>query len=117
MNNKRQIKGTEYNVAELVENAIAAADSQPLNIEKAKKSLETLSLIYGPRNWTDEEIARYARENAILDNLARATGAGGFQGQYGKIDFSSTEKAVSDVNAYLNRRNQGRRARWTASHR
>lgn len=112
MNNKRQIKGTEYNVAELVENAIAAADSQSLNLEKARTSLAYI----GNRNPTDEQVFRYARETVILNKLAQATGAYGFENQIGKIDFSSTEKAVSDVNAYLSRRNQAHRARWTASH-
>jgi len=113
MNNKRQIKGTEYNVAELVENAIiTAADSQSLNLEKARTSLAYI----GNRNPTDEQVTRYARETVILSKLAQATGAYGFENQIGKIDFSSTEKAVSDVNAYLSRRNQAHRARWTASH-
>lgn len=111
MADKRQIKGTQYNVAELVQNAIAAADSQALNLEKARKSLA----YYNP-NATDEQVTRYARETAILTALARATGAYGFEGQIGKIDFSSTEKAIAGVNAYLSRRNSARGARWTASH-
>lgn len=113
MNNKRQIKGTEYNVAELVKNAITAADGQALNLEKARTSLAYI----GNRNPTDEQVVRYARETVILNKLAQATGAFGFENQIGKIDFSSTEKAVSDVNAYLSRRNQAHRARWTASRR
>lgn len=112
MNNKRQIKGTEYNVAELVENAITAADGQVLNLEKARTSLAYI----GNHNPTDEQVIRYARETVILNKLAQATGAFGFENQIGKIDFSSTEKTVSDVNAYLSRRNQAHRARWTASH-
>jgi hypothetical protein len=113
MNNKRQIKGAEYNVAELVENAITAADGQTLNLENARTRLAYI----GNRNPTDEQVIRYARETFILNKLAQATGAYGFENQIGKIDFSSTEKAVSDVNAYLSRRNQAHRARWTASHR
>jgi hypothetical protein len=113
MNAKRQIRGTEYNVAEMVQNAIAAADSQVLNLEKARQSLAYI----GNRNPTEEQVTRYAREFAILNKLAQATGAYGFENQIGKIDFSSTEKAVSDVNAYLSRRNQAHRSRWTTSHR
>lgn len=113
MNTKRQIKCTEYNVAELVRNAITIADSQSLNLENARTSLAYI----GNRNPTDEQVARYARETAILSKLAQSTGAYGFENQIGKIDFSSTEKAVYDVNAYLSRRNQAHRARWTASHR
>ncbi len=113
MNEKRTIKGTQYNVSEMVQNAIAAADSQSLNLEKARQSLA----YYGNHTPTDEQVLRYARETAILNNLAQATGAFGFENQIGKIDFSSTEKAVADVNAYLSRRNQAHRARWTASHR
>lgn len=113
MNEKRQIKGMQYNVEELVLNAIAAADSQALNLEKARTSLA----YYGNRTPTDEQVVRYARETAILSKLAQATGAYGFENQIGKIDFSSTEKAVADVNAYLSRRNQAHRARWTTSHR
>lgn len=112
MNTKRQIKNTEYNVAELVHNAIATADGQTLNLEKSRTSLAYI----GNRNPTDEQVIRYARETAILSKLAQTTGAYGFENQIGKIDFSSTEKAVSDVNAYLSRRNQAHRARWTASH-
>ena len=112
MNTKRQIKGTEYNVSEMVQSAITAADSQALNLEKARTSLAYI----GNRNPTDELVICYARETAILSKLAQSTGAYGFENQIGKIDFSSTEKAVSDVNAYLSRRNQAHRARWTASH-
>jgi hypothetical protein len=112
MNAKRQIRGTEYNVAELVQNAIAA-DGQALNLEKARQSLAYI----GNRNPTDEQVTRYARETVILSNLAQATGAYGFENQIGKIDFSSTEKAIDNVNAYLSRRNQAHRARWTESHR
>jgi hypothetical protein len=113
MNEKRQIRGTEYNIAEMVQNAIAAADGQSFNLEKARASLA----YYGNHTPTDEQVIRYARETVILGKLAQATGAYGFENQIGKIDFSSTEKAVADVNAYLSRRNQAHRARWTTSHR
>jgi hypothetical protein len=96
----------------MVQTAITAADSQSLNLEKAKTSLAYI----GNRNPTDEQVARYARETAILSKLAQETSAYGFENQIGKIDFSSTEKAISGVDAYLSRRNQAHRARWTSSH-
>jgi len=113
MNSKRQIKGEQYDVTELVTNAIAEANSQPLNIEAARKSLA----YRGNNNPTDEQLQRYARETAILNKLARATGAFGFENQIGKIDFSSVDAAIVGVNSYLNRRIQGNRARWTENHR
>lgn len=113
MTAKRQIKGAQYNVSELVQNAIAAADSQVMDTVKARNSLR----FFGHQNPSEEQIARYARETAILSNLARSTGAFGFENQIGKIDFSTTEKAIAGVESYLNRRIAGNRARWTASHR
>lgn len=113
MNDKRQIKGSQYNVADLVLAAIATVNCQALDLEKARKSLAYM----GNNAPSDELVTRYARETAILDNLANATGAFGFVNQIGKIDFSSTAKAVEGVNGYLSRRNQAHRARWTASHR
>lgn len=115
MNEKRQIRGKQYDVTELVQSAIATADGQPLNLEKARQTL--MGFVYRNPNPTDEQVYRYARESAILNQLARTTGAYGFEGQIGKIDFSDTEKAIDEVNAYLSRRNQAHRARWTASHR
>jgi hypothetical protein len=113
MDTKRQIKGTTYSIPELVQNAITSADSQPLNLESARKSLAFL----GNTNPSDEQVTRYARETVILDILARATGAFGFENQIGKINFSSTDNAIADVNAYLGRRNTAAHARWTTNHR
>lgn len=91
MNNKRQIKGTEYNVVELVQNAIATVDSKPLKME---------------------------RNAAILKRIGEVTGLYGFiEKQIDNIDFSSTDAIVAGINEYLSRRNQAHRARWTASHR
>lgn len=112
MTTKRQIKGEQYNISELVQNAIATADTKELNTEKARETLTRM----GHRNPADELVTRYARETAILAILANETGAY-FENQIGKIDFSSTEKAIKSVNAYLNRRNQAHRARWTESRR
>lgn len=110
---KRQIKSKKYNIPELVQNAIADTNSQVLNLDNARKSLTYL----GNKKPSDEQVTRYARETAILSALARATGAFGFQNQIGKIDFSSVEKAIAGVDAYLSRRNSARGARWTANHR
>jgi hypothetical protein len=109
---KRQIHGEKFNVAELVQSAISTAERQSLNLGKARTSLE----FYGNQNPTDEQVARYARETAVLEILARKTGAN-FGGQIGKIDFSTTDRAIADVNAYLSRRNAAHRARWTANRR
>uniref|UniRef100_A0A6M3M2M3 Uncharacterized protein n=2 Tax=viral metagenome TaxID=1070528 RepID=A0A6M3M2M3_9ZZZZ len=111
-NKKRQIQGAQYDVTALVLEAMAAADTQVLDTEAARQSLAYM----GRTNPTDEQVARYARETAILAALASRTGAN-FGNQIGKIDFSSIETAVAGVNSYLNRRNAGHRARWTANHR
>jgi hypothetical protein len=108
---KRQIRGETYNVAELVDSAIAAADSMVLDLENARQCLGYM----GHRNPSDEMVTRYARESAILAVMTRATGAA-FSGQIGKIRFTDREQTIADVNSYLNRRNQGQRSRWTASH-
>ena len=111
MTNKRQIRGQQYDVKTLVENAITTVDAQELNTEAARAALLKL----GHTNPDEKLVIRYARESAILAKLAQGTGAN-FNGQIGKISFVSTEKAIGSVNAYLNRRKQGHRARWTASH-
>lgn len=113
MDTKRQIKGITYSIPEMVQNAIGAADNQALNIESARVALARM----GNSNPADELVTRYARETAILHNLAVATGAFGFEGQIGKINFSTTESAIAGVNSYLTRRNTAHHARWTASHR
>jgi hypothetical protein len=85
MADKRQIRGEQYNVAELVQNAMN-----------------------GAQNVTGAD-----RDKAILRNLAQATGAWGFAGQFGKIRFDNVVHAVADVNAYLSRRNAANHSRWT----
>lgn len=112
MTSKRTIRGQQYDVAQIVDGAIAAADNMTLDTESARQSLRRL----GCQNPSDEIVTRYARETAILGNLARTTGAN-FGSQIGKIGFGSREQAIADVESYLNRRNQGQRAAWTASHR
>jgi len=106
---KRQIAGQQYNIEELVTNAIATVDAQELNTEAARTALQRL----GHANPDEKLVNRYARESAILNQLAKTTGAN-FGGQIGKIDFSTTEQAISQVNAYLNRRINGQHARYTA---
>ena len=104
---KRTIRGEQYNIETLVDSAIAAADSRTLDTEKARNSLAFL----GNRNPSDAIVNQYARESAILAELQQATGAA-FSGQVGKIGFANRDKAIAQVNAYLDRRNAGHRSRW-----
>lgn len=104
---KRTIRGQQYNIAELVDSAIAAADNQVLNTDAARDALTRLN----NRTPSDEMVCRYARESAILANLTHSTGAA-FNGQIGKINFSNRDAAISQVNGYLNRRNSAQRSRW-----
>ena len=106
---KRTIRGEQYNIAELVDGAIAAADGRTLDTDAARKSLAFL----GHSSPSDALVNQYARENAILAELARTTGAGGFNGQIGKISFDDRDRAIEQVNSYLNRRNSANHARWT----
>lgn len=112
MNTKRQINNTQYNIPQIVDEAMAAVDSSPLDIETAANMLRML----GHRNPTEELVTTYAREKAILYILSRKTGAN-FNGQIGKISFSTRESAITGVNDYLGRRIQGQHASWTANHR
>ena len=109
---KRTIRGEQYNISELVDNAIATADSKPLNTDAARKSLQFLGHTAPP----EDLVNQYARESAILAELQRTTGAA-FSGQIGKIGFSSRDRAIEQVNSYLSRRNSAQRARWTQKQR
>lgn len=109
MATKRTIRGQQYDVQSLVDSAIALADSKPLDTDAARQSLAYL----GHSNPSDELVSRYARERAILNELARTTGAGGFQGQVGKISFDNRDRVIEQVSSYLNRRNSANKARWT----
>ena len=104
---KRTIRGEQSNISELVDGAIAAADSRTLDTDAARRSLALL----GNRNPSDALVNQYARESAILAELQRETGAA-FSGQVGKIGFANRERAIEQVNSYLNRRIQGQRSRW-----
>lgn len=108
MTAKRQIQGQQYNVAELVDGALTQIDGSTLDLDAARAALARL----GHRNPTDAIVTKYARESAILNILARQTGAA-FDNQIGKIDFSSRERAIDGVNSYLWRRVHGQRSRWT----
>lgn len=107
MTSKRTIRGEQYNIAELIDGAIAAIDGAVLDTDAARKSLGYL----GHANPSDELVSHYARESAILDVLQRQTGAA-FRNQIGKIGFDDRDKAIEQVNRYLNRRNAGHRSRW-----
>lgn len=104
---KRTIRGEQYNIEALVDSAIAAINGRALNTDAARQSL----IRQGHTNPADALVNRYARETAILDALQRQTGAA-FSNQIGKIGFEDRDKAVEQVNRYLNRRNQGQRSRW-----
>lgn len=107
MADNRQINGITYNIAELVDNAITSADNMELDLSAARKSLSIL----GNNNPSDTLVIKFSRETAILKILSRETGAN-FDGQIGKIDFSSRDRAVAGVNSYLNRRISGQHQRW-----
>ena len=104
MNDKRVIRGEKYDVAQLV--ADAMTDAQP-DATAAAAALQRM----GHTNPSAELVNRYARDAAVLAQLQDTTGAA-FAGQIGKISFDNTNKAIEQVNAYLNRRNQAHRSRW-----
>ncbi len=104
---KRTIRGEQYSIEQLVDNAIAAVDSNPLDTADADAYLRRM----GHTAPAQELVERVAREKAILAVLARQTGAN-FNGQLGSIGFADRDRAISQVNAYLNRRNAGHRSRW-----
>lgn len=107
MTDKRTIRGERYNISELVDSATATVDGQTLDTDAARNALARL----GHRNPADAVVQQYARESAILSELERSTGAH-FGGQIGKISFANRDRAIDQVNAYLNRRIAGQRSRW-----
>lgn len=106
--NTRQINKQEYNVEQLVDEALAQADTMTLDLDAAQRKLAYL----GHRNPAEELVARCAREMGILRYMARKTGAA-FDGQFGKISFNSRQQTIEDVDAYLWRRVHGQRQRHT----
>lgn len=104
MTTKRTIRGEKCDVAQLVSDAMAAAKP---STDAAVAALQRM----GHTQPSAELVSRYALDAAVLAELQSMTGAA-FSGQIGKISFSDTDKATRQVNAYLNRRNQGHRSRW-----
>lgn len=112
MTTKRQINGTKYNVAELVDRAIAAAASRTFNLERERQELGKLGHI----NADDETTLRYAQNKMTCYILADYTGVGGFKDVVGKLDFQSRETIITGVQEYLDRRIAGQHSQWTKSH-
>lgn len=104
---KRTIRGEKYDISKLVDDAVSRTDDNALNVEPARTALARM----GHTNPSDAIVNKYARESAILAELERLTGAA-FSRQIGKIEFSNRDRAILQVNAYLNRRNAGHRSRW-----
>jgi hypothetical protein len=109
MNAKRTVNGQQFSIDQIVDEAIAAAATMPLDTERARQSL----VYWGHQNPSEEVITRYAQDYNILTAMQRMTGAN-FTGQMGKISFASRERTIADVGSYLNRRIQGQHARWTS---
>lgn len=105
--NKRTIRGEQYNVSQIVDEAIAVVDAGTLDTADADAYLRRM----GHTAPATELVNRVAREKAILAVLARQTGAA-FNGQLGNISFADRDRAIEQANAYLNRRNAGHRSRW-----
>ena len=104
---KRTIRGEQYNIAQVVDEAIAAVDAQAIDTTDADAYLRRM----GHTAPATELVNQVARDMAILAKMQKATGAS-FTGQLGKIGFTNRDKAIGQSNAYLNRRNQGHRSRW-----
>lgn len=106
----RQINNEKYNIEQLVDMALAAVSQKTYNARAVTFNLERMKIT----NPTEAQI----EEMALLDVLARATGAA-FQNQFGRglIDMSSRERAIETVNSYLNRRVQGQRSAFTQQYR
>jgi hypothetical protein len=111
----RTIRGEKFNTADLVNAAIAAtrelSETGKLDMATAQQSLRRL----GHTTPTDDLVLRYATQSAMLKILGSRTEAN-FDGQIGKWNMSSAEAIHQAMNAYLDRRNQGQRARWTQRH-
>ena len=104
MATRRIIRGEKYDVAQLVNDAMATARPDTTAAQAALRRM-------GHTNPAPELVGRYARDAAILAELQRTTGAA-FNGQIGKIGFDNVDTAIRQVNAYLNRRNAGHRSEW-----
>lgn len=107
--NTRQINQQKINVEQLVDEALAQADSLPLDLNAAQNHLA----YWGHRNPADELVEqKVVLEMAILRYMARKTGAA-FDNQIGKISFNDRQKTIEDVDAYLWRRVHGQRRNYS----
>lgn len=104
---KRTIRGEKYDIATVVDEAIATVDAGTLDTNAARSYL----MRAGHTNPAEELVNTVARDTAILNLMTRTTGAS-FNGQIGKICFVNRDRAIEQANAYLNRRNAGHRSRW-----
>ena len=102
----RQIAGSNYNTADVVNQAIR--DARP-NPDLARRELERL----GHRNPAESVVRDYAVQHAVLSNIGRITGSNAMD-QVGKWNFTNADTIHSSFNSYLNRRRQGQQQRWTA---
>ena len=103
----RQVANRRINTAAVVNEAIARANGQALDLDGARAALQRL----GHSAPTAEHIERYAYEVAVLAALEALTGAN-TTGQIGRWDFASAQTLHDAFNRYLNRRVQGQRSRW-----
>jgi hypothetical protein len=104
----RQVANRQINTAAVVNEAIARANGQALDLDAARAAICKL----GNNNPAADVVASYAYQVAVLAELETLTGAATTQ-QIGKWDFRSAQALHDAFNAYLSRRVQGQRSRWT----
>lgn len=103
----RQVAKRQINTAAVVNEAIARANGQTLDLDGARVALQRL----GHSDPAPERVERYAYEVAVLAMLQSLTRAN-TTGQIGKWDFTSAQSVHDAFNSYLSRRVQGQRSRW-----
>jgi hypothetical protein len=125
MTTKRTINHQQYNPTELAELAISIETPAQSDLDQAVRergyhgvtaeSIEkqnSMAAFFGkPIQSYSELVTAYALELARLSALGRLTGAN-FIGQHGRWNWNSVESVTAEIDAYLNRRNAGRRSRW-----
>jgi hypothetical protein len=104
----RQVANRQINTATVVNEAITRANGQALDLDAARAALARL----GNNNPAEATVESYAYQVAVLTALEALTGAS-TSGQIGKWDFRSAQTLHDAFNAYLGRRVQGQRSRWT----
>jgi primosomal protein N'' len=104
----RQVANRQINTATVVNEAIAQANGQALDLDGAREALRKL----GQSNPAADVVESYAYQVAVLAALETLTGASTTQ-QIGKWDFRSAQSIHDAFNSYLSRRVQGQRSRWT----